>query len=270
MRRRRSSPPARPRGFALPMVLLLGVISTILITVMLSRHATQSLMVARERERTVNRHFERGLAECLDQWLAMLGSKPVGEALGEDGRAFTISTRGSAVDFSLKDAQGSLLGDPVGLSAVPRRTALQALANLRATLGSLPPDTVRPVGPLAVSANSASMEALTAILQAALQDESAGESLAREIVSRRPLAAEDLTAVLGESGLEPPQQEIARRVLVTASTLWRFTIEPQTNRTRPPGGRIRYQGLVLVGAAKYDPQGFQRKSAILSMEKELY
>lgn len=252
------------------MVLLLGVVSTILITVMLSRHATQSLLVARDRERTVNRHFERGLAECLDQWLAMLGPRPVGEALDEDGRAFTISTRGSAVDFLLRDAQGSLLGDPAGLSGVPRTTALQALANLRGATGGLPAEMVRPVGPLAVSTNSASPEVLTAILQAALKDESAGESLAREIVSRRPLAAEDLTAVLGESGLEPPQQEIARRVLATASTLWRFTIEPQTNRARPPGQRVRFQGLVLVGAAKYDPQGFQRKSAILSMEKELY
>jgi hypothetical protein len=261
----------RRRGFALGIVLLLSVVASVLVGVMLERQLTQSLMVQRQVDRISNHHFERGMAEVLDQWIRSLGARDLREALGEDGLAFALETEsGARLSFFLFDGQGTALSDVAGLSGDQRATAVGILARLTKSSGNDLASLTRPVGPVAVCAATASEEVLTAVIGSAAADEGAA-ALASALVSARDqgkIEPAQLKKLIDDSTFENDEKERLHAVLLATPSLWRFAIVPDSNK--PEGERVRYVGWALAGASRESAGAFRRISAILSIEKQVY
>ncbi len=261
----------RRRGFALGIVLLLSVVASVLVGIMLERQLTQSLMVQRQVDRIANHHFERGMAEVLDQWIRTLGARDLREALGDEGLAFSLETEsGARLRFFLEDGQGTALADVAGLSGDQRSTAVGIIARLARTSGGDLTSVTRPVGPVAVCAASASEEVLAAVIGAAASDDAAS-GLASAIVSSRDqgkIEPAQLKKLIDDSGLEPPDKERLEAALVAFPSLWRFAVVPDSGK--PQGERVRYVGWAMAGVGRESSGAFRRISAILSIEKQTY
>lgn len=267
--------PARPistRAFALPMVLLLMVVSGVMLSVMLRRHAAQLMTTKRELDGYTFGHATRGLGDALDAWIKYQGRSPVAEALDPDGRAFDlVIDGGQRVAIRLRDGQGRALMNLSGLSAENVRTGREVLRRLKVATGDEVGNYLREDGPLAVSVNTASSEVLLAVLRAITGD-SGGSGLVNDILSRRDseglIDPTGLQALVDQSELAPEHKARANALLTANPALWRVVAEAVS----PNGVVSRFRAWVIITRGATVASGdraasLQRSVSIFGWEK---
>lgn len=235
------------RAFALPMVLMLVLVSSIMLGVMIERHVAQAMTVQRQIDTYGFGHVTRGIGEALDGWVKSNGQNAIADALDGDNLAFSLETAGGeTVRIHLQDGQGLALADLAGFGGDTLATGRGILRSLRESEGENASRFVRGDGPLAVSVNSAPPQVLRAVLDSVLETESNG--VVSEILSRRGgtgMTADELTQLLGEAPEITPDVRPRVSALLTANpVLWRVTAYSARRATGIRGNT--YQAWVLI------------------------
>lgn len=261
------------RGFALAIVLMLIIVSSVVIAYVLDRQATQSLSVKRQIDSYTFHHISRGIQEAVEGWVRFNGTQPIRTALDDEGRAFDLIVEGGqTVHVFFKDAQDLVLADFSGLTGEALDSGIDILTELRHNEGEHARDFVRREGPTAVSVNNAPEKVLKAVIGSVLGPLDTG-ALIREITRARIegwIDQEQMNEVYRKA--ETPTAEMARvQSLLTAEpVLWRVVAEaavPENVWPRPP--TIRYGGLAVIagpGQGRNKSTTVQRNSSIISWE----
>jgi len=249
------------RGFALPLVLLLGLVAVLSTGIMLSQQSRLAITEKNEVKTYQFHHAQQGLAEIAELVLSQQAFRPgaAGRRPGGGGAAgaanagndpsaserlaaerdpdpvirFSIRVAGDAsvLRFELRDAQGTALYDPTGGSGeVMRQVALEM------SRAADPSRFLRQRGPAQVNINTAPVEVLAKLFEHGAPGTD-GASTARAIVEAREesrLNAADLRAQLQRAGVDEKFLDV-------------FT--GYTDETAKP--RKEYAGLVVAEPSLY-------------------
>lgn len=213
------------RGFALPMAIMLVLVAGILVAAMLESHTAQLLTNQRQIESYSFAHATRGVGEAVDAWIRSNGSNAIGDALDADGLAFDLTTEeGEVLHIYLVDGQGLALGDLSGLSGDTLESGRAVLRELVKGERREASRFVRGDGPLAVSANTAPIEVLRAVIAGCGATDGAS-LLAGDIIAARSatgvIAQDELQRILGESTAPDDAKPRLMAMLTASPALWR-------------------------------------------------
>jgi hypothetical protein len=260
------------RAFALPVALLLVVISAIMLTVMLERQGSHAFTVQKELEIYTFHHLTRGIGEGVEAWIRSNGSNELSGALEPDGHAFDLEVEGGqVVRIYFQEAQGTVLTDFAGLSGQSLELAAGAVDQLRRNEGEQARTLLRREGPVAVSVLTATPEVLRAVIQS-VTDEIRATALTREILRGREegtLDATALTQAYEKAEVKPEDRPKLSGLLTAQPVLWKVIAEADAPAgVYPPRPMIRYGGLAVVhaGHGRDRSSPLQRNSSIVSWE----
>jgi hypothetical protein len=259
-------------AFALAIVVLLAGVVVIACGVMLDRHASGRLSVARELKLYEAHHAGRGLSEVTTAWIMQLPSGSVRQLLGEDGHAFDlILDDRSLVSVSLEDGQGTLLADPTLVAPSEQKDQEGIRERLLTLTGySIPPDMLRQVGPLKISVMTAPEELLEAVVMHVTDGEGAGDFV-RTILKERAdgeFKDLDLSKAINDAGLTGASRTHVRRMLTADPTLWKVTATLTPRGARSPSEV--YVGMAVIevkGGVRGKGTGFSPWGPFLSWER---
>jgi len=261
-------------GFALPIVLVLALVTGILAAVVLERQSYQRRAVGRQLAAYQDTHFERGVREVVSQWTDTLIGQPIDSLLGEDGHALDIERPdGSLVSIYLFDGQGVALSQPMSPDAqemIDAEGVLERLTEIvgRKRLRESAAEFVRPVGPARVCATSAPREVLEAVASYAKGGKS-GSKFADSLVEAQrdgEVSEADLNTAFSAGDLSVEERDIAKRLLVLTPELWNTVVD--VYRPGPGGGELiaRYGGRFLMANGT---GGAWKNSTVVSLGKFL-
>ena len=260
-RRESSRRSASRRGYALVLVTLLTMVSSMAVAVILQRHAAVSRSVQRQVEQTRQRHVERGLRELLSGWLRTMRGDSVAARLGPGGHALDIELPGGVVSVWLRDGQGLAMAD---FDALPEPDAERARAVYETLARRVGPGDLermtRLAGPSRISVASAPPDALEAAIESILGAGQAREvaRLVREAAIAGPLTDTQLrNQTLSQAGVEPSDRSLLMRVITVEPELWELDIRSFDTRGRDAG---RYRALVSIPRR----QGGARSGSVMS------
>lgn len=224
------------RGYALPLVLLLALVASVVMAMVLDRQRTQTLSQKRQLDQYRDDHFAKGMQEAIDAWMKSVAARPFGELLEADGHALDMELAGGVtLRLYAFDGQGSVLTEIMGLTGEARVDA----ANLIDSLAQLPPELrvqvggfdrgrlpelTRRFGPLQISVNAAPESVLHAAVRYALDGDNSADAVKAIVEARsaKVLAAADLSDALAKIKAEAPQRNVLSRILTTQPVLYRL------------------------------------------------
>lgn len=256
--------PASARGFALPLVVLFSLVSTLMIAVMLSRQGTQSLTVKREIDAYGSHHLAKGMSEAIQAWTTSVAGGSIAEVLAEDGHAFTLTAGSDALRVSLFEDQGTALGETKGLSPGSRQLADRVLLGVVQAYGPESKAHLRSIGPVAVSVNSAPEPVLFAAIDAVLEGDGT-DALTTEIVRARSrngfVTRDDLLAAFDSARIPSEKRGALDGSITSTPIVWRVVVEPLQR-----GGAIDvyYEGQALIA-----PPGSPDRSSLKGWKLDL-
>lgn len=253
MKGRHSIYRASRRGFALPLVVLIALVSSLVVAVMLDRSNIQARTVKRQLDGYRDDHFAKGMQEAIDSWMKSVATKPMADLLEEDGHAMDLELAdGVILKLYVFDAQGSVLtdfgmlqGDSItdaqgvamaysGISVEELQKASKAIAETEKVhaAGRYTPVTLtRRYGSPAVSVNSAPDPVLAAVANFAGGGDLVAELLESVNAARSaaPLGATELADLIAKIQTEPEIRAVLQRLLTAQPTFWQ--IEARLYRT---------------------------------------
>lgn len=255
----RSRPERRParRAFAMPVVIVLAFVASIMGAVLLERESAMLRLAEREVKAYRDRHYERGVREVIGAWADTLASQPLEKLTESDGHILNLELPdGGGAAVYMFDGQGSLLTDPTGLSSRERQDWQGIVAEFGALGAQGDSSWYRPVGPLAVCVASAPSPLLRAIGRY-VGGANAGLRFMEEIERARSrgdeLTPADLQTAFNAADFTPAQRETMTRLVVLKPDLRAVVVD--VYEATPAGGRQaelvrRYGGrLILPGAS---------------------
>ncbi len=252
----------RKRAFALPLVMLVGLVGAMIIVLLLERSSSLRLALKRQTNEYAMHHTQAGLTEFLKWWgsafrLPQAGVYEQGGVLGFDME----SDAGGRLEVRLYDEQGRLR----------RRTAQEAVRDVsvaeifnRAAMTiekdaklSAQGQLIRDRGPSRVHINSAPREVLVAIAQAVSPDAD-GPAFADAVFDTRekgPInSVEKLIAVTGVSGLKSPERDRLDACFSLTCEYWRVEARAYSSAGEEVTGTGGQQGGYAIGViAALDP-----------------
>jgi len=263
------------RAFALPLVILLVVVGAIAVTGMLTRSTQEHAAVQRHVDRYSEHHAQRGVQEIVGLWLKTIQNGDIEEMIANDGSnmAFTVDMGTEEMRVSMREDQSAVLSDFTSLIPTDRQ---YGLAMLEALAEEVEPERLeeltRDIGPLAVSANSASEEVLRAALSSLEENTTAINSAVDLIMDEReggPIDRTRLRQIINEAGVDRQIQGRLARLITAEPVLWRVEAEihgPRLGQARRAGvsGSLiaMYTGLVEIkrqnsrsSEARFQPAG---------------
>ena len=266
----------RPRGFVLPVVILLIVLVGVSSSIMLQRHLARTKTVERQLRAYQVHHGSRSIQAVVEAWLKTPTARPreIGSMLEADGLAFTIDANdGTLISVYLFPGQGTMLSRLSGVAERDREAATLAVQLLQGMVRDEFDyrQRTRPVGPLAVDPNYASIEVTRAIVRAVLGD-SLGASQYESLIVGAVQGGEAITLqsmanFATEANLEAEQRSQLSRFFTITPELWSFRVD-QTGS--PVLGRpllARYRGLLLLGSTTVTSgNSFEQPPPFLSWE----
>lgn len=265
------------RGYALPLVFLLSLVVALVLSLAIERNTAKVHNVQRQLDSYREHHAAKGLQEAISAWLTRQNARSITESLDEDGHALDlILPDRTIVAVYLRDGQGTIL-DPLAASS----GSYEQAAALRQRLQILCSDQrvpyegfERPLGPLAISVNSADQLVLQAVAEEIVGMDRATE-MVNKILERRTadgtLERQDLLAVGTEMGLETDVRNQLLSYFTVTPEMWYVTIELRGG----PGGPshkvwARYGGLVPVrNSANRSPSGAWEQPGVFLTWEEL-
>lgn len=266
----------RRHAFALPIVLLLVLISGIVVAVMMERQTAQAMLVRRQLDTYTFHHASKGVQEAVEAWLRSSGAgRAIAENIQPDGHAFDMTLDdGRSVRISFFDAQDKALVELAGLSAQARESARLLLQELRVRAGEEASQLVRRDGPLPVSINAAPPDVLYAAINSVTEGDST-EEIVGEILHTRatqPVDAQMLNEILNRTALEPEARNRLNMVITATPSLWRVLAETRVQGDGAGSSAVRrFGGLALLsnavpGGTRDSRTALQRNSSIISWE----
>ena len=271
------------RAYALAMVVVLLMVSSVLIAVMLDRANDHRLTVKRQLQQYVEEQVGRGMREAVEAWLAFQRGEDLREALDSDGRGFSIQiesggvAQGQQVDIYVRDAQGTILAELAGLQQESFKIARDALIALRQEEGRDWKKFTRPEGPVAVSLTSASRESLTAIVTACV-DGMGVPGFVDEVISARggefvggssgsEMTQEDFAKLVNDSGLSPEAKSRLMMALTISPSLW--WVEARSVSRDPDRPSLRFGGYAIIArqGQSRPATSVRRASMLLTWER---
>lgn len=243
------------RAYALIVVLLLVLTSSVLTATMLDRLGAQSLAYGRTVDQYQHHHGKASLEEVVGAWLRSLGNLNIADMLVDDGHVFslTLADRSTARVY-LADGQGSVLSRFVGLSAENRRDAPQIYRALENLVGpENAPRFSREIGPMAVGVRGATREAIAAALSGVIPAPSFDPlAVADAILAEAAdgsISSGDITRVARDRGVPQEQLALVNRVLSANTTVWRLRVELYSPSTPVSAPRLTnaYEGYAMSG-----------------------
>lgn len=243
----------RRRAYALPIVVLLALVGTIVVSAILEYVSAQSRSVGRQLSSYEEHHMSRGLREVIGAWMQRARADDIREYLAPDGRAMDLEFRdGSRITIWMRDGQGTALRDLTQLSgpdlddgrAVLRSIARGASDDARFL------ELTRAVGPLAVSAHSAEHSLLSMIAEA-LVTEGDSSKFVSEVISARDAGQLDRAhyqQAMVSAGLTADERTRIERAITLEPTVWSVEAEIHRRDARTLGGWVdeRYAGLAPI------------------------
>ena len=272
----------RARGwrFALPVVIVLILIVGMVSAVVLQRQASSRLVTERRLLWYREHHARAGLEEVLDAWLRSLPRNlRLEEVVGPTGEAMTIDLKdGSEAVISIRDGQGALLVEPAAVAADDRIRVTDAAQRFDDLVGpGSRPLERRRVGPLKLSLQAASVEAIEALASAYAPRSAAAEfataiAVARGVAADGVLTNADLSAALAASGMESREAQFVRAATTLQPTLYFVTVEvrPRSRmRQRDAGASIFFGGYIPVRGGQPPVSGslLDQRSGFLSFDR---
>jgi len=262
------------RAFALPLVVLVALVATMLVAFSLDRAATQSYSVARQIDRYANHHFTKGIETLIESFSRSVSGRQMSEVLDPDGLAMRVMTDdGVGLRVSFFDAQTTVLEVFDGMGRDDRMMGEGALVRLIEAFGVEQVRTAtRKFGPLSVSINTTPEPILRAMLDAALLGEGVDRTLTTLLQARRSAAIEgamsreEFQLALDSAGLEPPMKARVERLVTTQPIIWRFVVEPDMDPSSAGGASVRYEGLAIIASPSADRGANVPKGAGAVME----
>lgn len=250
------------RAFALAVVILLGAIVVIMSGVMIQRHGAARLNVQHELAAYQAHHAGRGLTEVTWAWVQSIPSDGVLKMISEEGHAFDLVLDDrTVITVSLEDAQGSVLVNPDELSPRDRDLVAAILLDLQQA-GDIPDEWIRQVGPVKISARTASRELLLAVVNH-LDDSDGAADFVDEVLEARldeDFKDLDITHAMTSADLSTSAKSRMRRILTAEPTLWRVRAEITPRGARRPTDA--YEGIAQIetrggrrGASSFSPWG---------------
>ncbi len=227
----------RGRGFAMPVVVLLALMTSLVVVLLLNRDAVRHLDAENELESYIDEHRQRGVRELIALWLQFSGQQDLESLIASDGLVFTLDySGGRELRVWLVEAQSAPLVDPEGLDPkqpvaeviplgvqrdIARRTA-EALGGRAELVG-------RSAGPLAVSLSGASDEAIRALVVAVLVNEALALEYSNQLLRFRNERTEytrpELLNLARDAGVEENLQTRLTALWTTLPSLWSVRAE---------------------------------------------
>lgn len=222
------------RAFALPLVILLALIGTLMVTLLMDRHGNLHRASVRQIDDYVNHHRSAGVQEAVLRWLDTARGK-LRDSIGADGLAFSMVMPGSGqVDVFMTDAQGAALSDASSVSGRQR----EIVEDMTAMLDELPEDLKvnglqRIAGPAAISVNTAPALVIQALCMAIIPERDQALAAATAILKKRgdgELRAGDIQQALQPLNISATQGQEFQQMLVFSPTLYRVEARTRTSR----------------------------------------
>lgn len=239
------------RGFALPLVIMLALVASVLIAAMLDRQSGQRLTIAREVRSYQDIHFGRGVREILDQWIRSAANRSIRDLLAADGKAMDIELGdGTTIEVHMYDAQASLLINPAGLNPDDAADLGAIYESLRETSAAADLQRLtRRQGPASISILTAPVELLTA-LSHQIGGGQSGDECFRELLALRDKpspAPKDIADLAATLNLEERQRQTLLRLCVVDPTYYRVILEARAANAAPDARPIaRYEAYIGV------------------------
>jgi hypothetical protein len=227
--RRRSRPRLRRgfrRGFALPLVILLLLISSMTIVVIMQRQNAQTRLVNGMIDDYQTHHAAFGVRAIVRKWIFNKSGEDLAEFAAKDGVSYRFVLPNEVyVSAWVLDGQGVPVANPTDIGPANVRYYKEITDRIR--LKTDKPLRVR--GPSAISIATAPR----AILESLVEDEDVGRRMAERIIKareRRPMDRDEMMRQLRRSGLE--DNDIARIVAITTfdPALWRLNIISESRK----------------------------------------
>lgn len=243
---------SNPRGFVMPMVILLMVAVGLTMSLSLKRLSTQQLVVNRQVNSYYEHHSGRGLQEAIGAWLRQQNGRELDEVLEADtGKAMDITlSDGSTVSIYLFDAQGGLLSDLSSVESSQVDEVGLALKNLSESVNEVQYlDMTRPFGPSAISIHTAPAEVIRATAMAIAGDR--GLRLADDIMLQRAsgerMTRQLLVETATRAGVNSEQRAAVLRRFATDVQVWGVLVEIRGGRGLSNGRLLaRYGGVTRI------------------------
>ncbi|MEQ9206032.1 MAG: hypothetical protein RLN78_01555 [Phycisphaerales bacterium] len=243
---------SNPRGFVMPMVILLMVAVGLTMSLSLKRLSTQQLVVNRQVNSYYEHHSGRGLQEAIGAWLRQQNGRELDEVLEADtGKAMDITlSDGSTVSIYLFDAQGGLLSDLSSVESSQVDEVGLALKNLSESVNEVQYlDMTRPFGPSAISIHTAPVEVIRATAMAIAGDR--GLRLADDIMLQRAsgerMTRQLLVETATRAGVDSEQRAAVLRRFATDVQVWGVLVEIRGGRGLSNGRLLaRYGGVTRI------------------------
>ncbi len=226
------------------MVVLMAAIGTMIVTVMITRMASERRTLKRIVDSYQYRNDLYGIQEIFINWHRARSTIAFTELIAPDGQIFTVRLdNGTHFTLSAADGQGALLTDLSSLSGEVRDDVVRAIDNLRlATLPDRFRQLTRAVGPPAVSIATAEPEVLRAIVTSVASPDAA--ELFITIIQAQRDAGEGITQVtLNEAatraGIIGEQRNRMFNLITTEPEIWTYRVEfsdPAVSRDGPVRG----------------------------------
>jgi len=252
--------PARCRGMAMPVVLVLLLVAGLTLTVVLQRQDAASKSAARRLQAYQRFHEQRGFQEIVELWLFSHAQSGVADRLDDDGLAFELelADRGR-VRVTMAPAQGAVRRDPQGLTRTARHRAEGVLERLTEVLGDeaawLRSDAsgrpyTRAAGPVAIDAATAPRACLVAAAAYALRSTRRAESYADAVEEARLdeiVTPEELDDAAQAADADQTERVLLDRVVTARPRLWWCEMRMTgTEIGRPNAVTARFGGHLLV------------------------
>jgi len=241
-----------PRGFVMPMVILLMVVVGLSVSLSLTRLSSQQLLVSRQIDAYYEHHSGRGLQEAIGAWLRQQNGRDLDEVLEYGtGKAMDITlSDGSVVSIFLFDAQGAMLSDLSSVAVNQVQEVGLALKNLSEAVGPREyARLTRPFGPSAVSIHTAPEPVVRAVSEAIAGG--SGLRLADDIMLQRAsgerLTRQLLVETATLAGVNSDQRAAVLRRFATDVQVWGVVVEVRGGRGLSRGRLLaRYGGMTRI------------------------
>ncbi|MCB9838617.1 MAG: hypothetical protein H6813_04695 [Phycisphaeraceae bacterium] len=216
------------RGFAMPMVLLLLVVSGMTIVVIMQRQTSQTHLVEEMLAEYETHHAAFGVRSIVRKWLINKRGRDLAEYAAKDGVSYRFILPDEVyVSIWIKDSQGLPTTAPTDIGAAHLPYYREVLSRIQKTHDG----ELRSRGSAMISMASAP----DYVLRALVADEEQGARLADRVVTareRRGFDRDELMDQLRRSGLA--DDEIARVVGISTfdPVLWRVNVLAEDRKHR--------------------------------------
>ena len=266
---RRTSPRARRRAFALPLVILLTLVGAFAVAILLDRQSAATLTVRRHVDSYHEHHIAFGMREMVSRWLRQVRGGIL-ENLDPDSRAFSlVLPSGHKVNVYFQDAQGLAPSDTSQLTGRRREIADFMKAYLETFANPDDMDALfRPAGPSTICVTSAPRPVLVALAAACVEP----DQVEQVVQALESMASGTSSLFAGDAGASSAPaatnavladldiSDQAKRELVAMTTtipaLWRVVCEEDDSRGPlwRAGGLMDLSGRA-AGSTTYDQGG---------------